>query len=57
MTKTSKTKEIDLINVNDEAITDKNLIPNIMNTYFCRVWENVKTKIPHEPNHLSAAGI
>ena len=51
--KTSKTTKIDSIKVNDNVITNKKIIPNIMNTYFSRVGENLKAKIPHEPNPLT----
>ena len=51
--KTSKTTKIDSITVNDNVITNKKIIPNIMNTYFSRVGENLKAKIPHEPNPLT----
>ena len=51
--KTSKTTKIDSIKVNDRVITDKKVIPNIMNTYFCSVGENLKSKIPYEPNPLT----
>ena len=50
--KTSKTTKIDSIKVNDKVITDKKEIPNIMNTYFCSVLENLKAKIPYESNPL-----
>ena len=39
--------------VNDYVITNKNVIPNIMNTYFSSGGENLKAKVPHEPNPLT----
>ena len=33
-------------------ITDKEMIPNIMNEYFCNIGSNLKEKIPYEKNPL-----
>ena len=52
--KTCKTTKIDSIKVNDKVITDKKVIPNIMNAYFCRIGENLKAEIRYEPNSLIA---
>ena len=50
---TSKTTRIDSMKVNDRVITDKKVIPDIMNTHFYSVGENLKDKVPYEPNPLS----
>ena len=52
LNKTSKTTKIDTIKVEDNIVTDKNKIPNIMNKYFCKVGESLKKKIPNKPNPL-----
>ena len=45
--------KIDSINVNNKVSTDKQEVPNIMNTHFCNIGENLKLKIPFEPNPLT----
>ena len=50
--KTSKTTKLDSIKVNDNIITNKKVIPNIMNTYFPSVGETSKLKYPMNRTHL-----
>ena len=48
-----KTTKIDSITVNDRVITEKKVILNIINTYFCSVGENLKAEIFYELNPLT----
>ena len=52
LNKSSKTTKIDSIRLDDKAITDKKIIPNIMNEYFCIIGNSLKESIPYEKNPL-----
>ena len=42
LNKSSKTTKIDSIRLDDKTITDKKIIPNIMNEYFCNIGNSLK---------------
>ena len=48
----SKTTKIDSIRLDDKTITDKKIIPNIMNEYFCNIGNSLKESVPYEKNPL-----
>ena len=48
----SETTNIDLLNVDDQLITDKFDISNAMNDYFCSAGNNLNKAIPFKPNPL-----
>ena len=52
LNKSSKTTKIDSIRLDDKTITDKKIIPNIMNEYFCNIGNSLKESVPYEKNPL-----
>ena len=52
LNKSSKTTKFNSIRLGDKVITDKKMIPTIMNEYFCNIGSNLKEKIPYEKNPL-----
>ena len=52
LNKSSKTTKNDTIRFQDKAITDKKIIPNIMNEYLCNIGNSLKENVPYEKNLL-----